>query len=160
MFLYSEKEGTAEGREGVSNCALASHFETPILVTNCNFESPRLTGQQRSRESGAGLSLGVTERAPSGDLEPQPRKRWPTDALAETEIANRRWWREVADWQRPAFEFEEDPLETAELTVETETGRDCHFGWATGLAVADGGSATDPCDNIESVGHWMVSPVV
>ena len=38
-----------------------------------------------------------------------------------------------------------------ELTVETGTERDCRLGEATGLVVADGGSATDPCDNIENV---------
>ena len=40
-------------------------------------------------------------------------------------------------------------MRLAELTVETGTERDCCLGKATGLVVADGGSATDPCDNIE-----------
>ena len=42
-------------------------------------------------------------------------------------------------------------MRLAELTVETGTDRDCRLGEATGLVVADGGSASDPCDNTESV---------
>ena len=42
-------------------------------------------------------------------------------------------------------------MRLAELTVETGTDRDCRLGEATGLGVADGGSATDPCGNIENV---------
>ena len=45
----------------------------------------------------------------------------------------------------------EKMMRLAELTVETGTERDCRLGETTGLVVADGGSATDPCDNIESV---------
>ena len=74
-MVLSEKKATAEGREGVSNRALASNFETPILATSYIFLSPRATGQRRSREPGAGLGLEVAECAPSGELEPQPRKR-------------------------------------------------------------------------------------
>ena len=46
----------------------------------------------------------------------------------------------------------------AELAVETGTERDCRLGEATGLVVdQDGGSATDPCDNIENVVGWALS---
>ena len=48
-------------------------------------------------------------------------------------------------------------MRLAELTVETGTERDCRLGEATGLVVADGGSATDPCDNIENVDGWALS---
>ena len=70
-FYAPRRRAPHEGREGVSNCASDSHFETPTLVTI----SPA-AGPQRSR--GAGLGLEVTERVPSGDLEPQPRKQTPT----------------------------------------------------------------------------------
>ena len=38
-----------------------------------------------------------------------------------------------------------------ELTVETGTERDCRLGEATASSSQDGGSATDPCDDIENV---------
>ena len=38
-----------------------------------------------------------------------------------------------------------------ELAVETGTERDCRLGEATASSSQDGGSATDPCDNIENV---------
>ena len=70
-FLCSEKEGTARGTRGRFELCIGITSETPTLVTT----SPA-AGPQRSR--GAGLGLEVTERVPSGDLEPQPRKQTPT----------------------------------------------------------------------------------
>jgi hypothetical protein len=67
-FLCSEKEGTTRGTRGRFELCIGITSETPTLVTI----SPA-AGPQRSRD--AGLGLEVTERVPSGDLEPQPNKQ-------------------------------------------------------------------------------------
>ena len=53
-MVLSEKEGTAEGREGVSNCALASQFETPIKVIDSilNPQDPPASGARESQAPG------------------------------------------------------------------------------------------------------------
>ena len=70
-FLCSEKEGTARGTRGRFELCIGITFRNPTLVTT----SPA-AGPQRAR--GAGLGLEVTERVPSDDLVPQPRKQTPT----------------------------------------------------------------------------------
>ena len=67
-FLCSEKEGTARGTQERFELCIGIRFLNPTLVTI----SPA-GGPQGAR--GAGLGLEVTERVPSGDLEPQPRKK-------------------------------------------------------------------------------------
>ena len=67
-FLCSEKEGTARGTRGRFELCIGITFRNPTLVTT----SPA-AGPQRARD--AGLGLEVTERVPSGDLVPQPRKQ-------------------------------------------------------------------------------------
>ena len=67
-FLCSEKEGTTRGMRGRFELCIGITSETPTLVTI----SPA-AGPQRSRD--AGLGLEVTERVPSGDLEPQPKQQ-------------------------------------------------------------------------------------
>ena len=52
----------------------------------------------------------------------------------------------------------ENMARLAELTVETGTERDCRLGARPRASSSkDGGSATDPCDNIENVVGWALS---
>ena len=65
------KEGTTRGTRGRFELCIGITFRNPTLVTT----SPA-AGPQRARD--AGLGLEVTERVPSDDLVPQPRKQTPT----------------------------------------------------------------------------------
>ena len=62
------KEGTTRGTRGRFELCIGITFRNPTLVTT----SPA-AGPQRARD--AGLGLEVTERVPSDDLVPQPRKQ-------------------------------------------------------------------------------------
>ena len=54
-------------------------------------------------------------------------------------------------WRRDRESEIEKRARQTKLTVETGTERDCRLGEAKASSSQDGGSATDPCDNIENV---------
>ena len=147
-FLFPRRKAPTRAAfdPGLSLLTRESSHDTPVTA-----KPHRPAAQARMLERGF-------DPPTEGGGQPKTTKCQET---ASTDDRRSEWWAPCAltahwhvAWWLAEMTVEkeiEKMMRLAELTVETGTERDCRLGEATGLVVADGGSATDPCDNIENV---------